>query len=113
MFPYFLSGLYCLKITIKGETLTGPMESGTKASIWIFAVIGAVYGAWMLYASGWQSVLASAVLFGPGILLYLYTQKQKGVKVLPKTTDAVAVVVVLAAFVAAIILMANGTIQLF
>ncbi|MCI7301585.1 basic amino acid/polyamine antiporter [Ihubacter massiliensis] len=113
MFPYFLSGLYCLKITIKGETLTGPMESGTKASVWIFAVIGAVYGAWMLYASGWQSVLASAVLFGPGILLYLYTQKQKGVKVLPKTTDAVAVVVVLAAFVAAIILMANGTIQLF
>lgn len=113
MFPYFLSGLYCLKITVKGETLAGPVEKGTKVSIWVFAVIGAVYGAWMLYASGWQSVLASAVLFGPGILLYLYTQKQKGVKVFPKNTDAVAVVVVLAAFVAAIILMANGTIQLF
>ncbi|MCQ4638337.1 basic amino acid/polyamine antiporter [Anaerovorax odorimutans] len=113
MFPYFLSGLYCLKITVKGETLTGITEGRTKVAVWIFAVIGAVYGAWMLYASGWQSVLASAVLFGPGILLYLYTQKQKGTKVLPKATDAVAVVVVIAAFVAAIILMTNGTIQLF
>lgn len=112
MFPYFLSGLYCLKITVKGETLEGN-RSKTKFGIWVFSIIGAGYGAWMLYASGWQSVLVSALLFGPGILLYIYTQKQKGVKLFPKTTDMVATVVVLVAFVASIILMANGTIQLF
>lgn len=113
MFPYFLSGLYCLKITAKGETMIGVENGGTKAAIWIFAVIGAVYGAWMLYASGWQSVLASAILFGPGVLLYLFTQKQKGEKFFPRAVDAVAVIVVLIAFVAALVLMAKGTISLF
>ncbi len=113
MFPYLLSGLYCLKVTIKGDTLEGVSSGAARAGIWIFAIIGAVYGAWMLYASGWQSVLASAVLFGPGILLYLYTQRQKEIKLFPKTTDAVATAVVLVAFVAAIILMAKGTINLF
>lgn len=113
MFPYFLSGLYCLKATVKGETLEGVESGRTKAAIWIFAVIGSVYGLWMLYASGWQAVLTSAVLFGPGILLYLYTQKQKGIKIFPKATDAVATLVVLAAFIVSIILMANGTISMF
>lgn len=110
MFPYFLSGLYCLKATAKGETLNG---GGSKAATWIFAIIGSVYGFWMLYASGWQAVLSSAVLYGPGILLYLYTQKQRGIKLFPKTTDMVAAVVVVAAFVASIVLMVNGTIQMF
>lgn len=113
MFPYLLSGLYCLKATVKGETLEGVSGGGAKLGVWVFAIIGAVYGAWMLYASGWQSVLASAVLFGPGILIYLYTQKQKGEKIFPKVTDIVATIVVLVAFVAAIVLMANGTIQMF
>lgn len=113
MFPYFLSGLYCLKATVKGETLEGVESGRTKAAIWIFAVIGSVYGLWMLYASGWQAVLTSTVLFGPGILLYLYTQKQKGIKIFPKATDAVATLVVLAAFIVSIILMANGTISMF
>lgn len=113
MFPYFLSGLYCLKATVKGETLEGVESGRTKAAIWIFAVIGSVYGLWMLYASGWQAVLTSTVLFGPGILLYLYTQKQKRIKIFPKATDAVATLVVLAAFIVSIILMANGTISMF
>lgn len=112
MFPYFLSALYCLKITIKGEALQGSTGGG-KAWIWIFSLIGAMYGAWMLYASGWQSVLISALLFGPGLLLYAYTQKQKGVKVFPKTTDMVATIVVLAAFVLSIVLLVNGTINPF
>lgn len=112
MFPYFLSGLYCLKATIKGETLQG-QSGGAKMGTWVFAIIGAVYGLWMLYASGWTSVVSSALLFGPGILIYMYTQKQRGEKLFPKTTDLIATVVVLAAFVAAIILIANGTIQFF
>lgn len=109
MFPYFLSGLYCLKATAKKETLD---NDSSKAATWIFAIIGTVYGFWMLYASGWQSILATALLFGIGILIYLYTQKEKGEKMFPKTTDLVATVVVLIAFIAAIVLMINGTIQL-
>ena len=67
----------------------------------------------MLYASGWQAVLSSAVLFGPGILLYAYTQRQKAEKIFPRVVDTVAVVVVVVAFVLSIMFMANGTIQMF
>lgn len=113
MFPYLLSGLYCLKATVKGETLQGVTSGSTRIWIWIFAIIGSVYGAWMVYSCGWQYVLITALLFGPGILIYIYTQKQKGIKVFPKTTDAVAVIVVLAAFVASIVLLAKGIISPF
>lgn len=112
MYPYFLSGLYCLKATTKGETLRVEDSGKTKAATWIFAIIGAVYGAWMLYASGWQAVLASFVLFGPGILLYMYTQKQKGIKIFPKATDAVATIIVVVLFILSVILLLNGTIQI-
>ena len=113
MFPYLFSGLYCLKMTIRGDTLEGIAGGGTKLSIWFFSIIGAIYGAWMLYASGWQSVLVSTLLYGPGILIYLYTQKQKNQKLFPKTTDLIATLVVLAAFVVSIILLAMGKINPF
>lgn len=112
MFPYLLSGLYCLKITVKGDTLQG-QSGGTRAAVWIFAIIGSVYGAWMVYSCGWEYVLITALLFGPGILIYLYTQKQKGERLFPKTTDLIATVVVLAGFVVSLILLANGTIEPF
>ncbi|MEG2324296.1 MAG: basic amino acid/polyamine antiporter [Anaerovoracaceae bacterium] len=112
MFPYLLSGLYCLKVTAKGEGLNG-VGMSVKAKAWIFAIIGSIYGAWLLYASGWQYILISALLFGPGILMYLYAQKQKGSKLFPRTIDLVGVIVVLAAFVASIILLAKGIITPF
>ncbi|MEG0830287.1 MAG: basic amino acid/polyamine antiporter [Anaerovoracaceae bacterium] len=112
MFPYLLSGLYCLKVTAKGEGLNG-VGMSVKAKAWIFAIIGSIYGAWLLYASGWQYILISALLFGPGILMYLYAQKQKGSKLFPRIIDLVGVIVVLAAFVASIILLAKGIITPF
>lgn len=112
MFPYFFSALYYLKVKIKGEgnELDG---AGPKGWAWMIAILGTVYGGWMLYASGLTYILVSALLFGPGILLYLYARKENGTKFFPKRTDLVAMIVVLIGFVLSIILIAKGTIDPF
>lgn len=113
MIPYFVSALYALKSCGKGE-LTGIYDNaGGKVTTWIFAIIATVYGFWMLYSTGGAAILTCSVLYGPGILLYLYKQKERGTKLFPKTVDLIATIVVVAAFVISIVLMANGTVSMF
>lgn len=112
MFPYIFSALFCLQITIKGEGLENA-GGGEKVKAWFFAILGTVYGAWLLYASGVTYILISALLYGPGTLLYLYTRKEQNQKLLPKTIDKVGFVIMAAAFILSIVFIANGTIQPF
>ncbi|MFV0518146.1 MAG: basic amino acid/polyamine antiporter [Aminipila sp.] len=112
MFPYIFSALYCLQVTIKGDGLENA-TSGEKSKAWIFAIIGSIYGAWLLYASGATYMLISALLYGPGTILYLYTRKQQNEKFLPKSIDKIGLVILVAAFILSIVMLANGTIQPF
>lgn len=111
MVPYLLSGLYNLKLTMKGEGLNG--ENGSSLRVWTITVLAAVYGVWMMYASGLVYVLIMALLYAPGTLLYIYTRKQQGKKLFNTTTDIVACVVIMIGFVASVVLILNGTIAPF
>ncbi len=67
LIPYFLIGAYLLKLAIQTKakwyiTLTGFMAS--------------LYGLWIVYAAGLDYLLLSVVLYVPGILIYLYSNKQ-------------------------------------
>lgn len=110
MFPYLLSALYCLKVTMQGDGLNAV---GPKWWSWMIAILGTAYGAWMLYASGLQYILVSALLYGPGIILYLIARKGSGGKYFPRRTDVIAVTVVLMGFITSIVLISNGTITPF
>lgn len=112
MFPYIFSALYCLKITIKGEGLENSKGS-EKAKAWIFAIIGSIYGAWLLYASGFTYILISALLYGPGTFLYIYTRKEQNERFLPRSIDKIAFGIMAIAFVLSVLMLANGTIQPF
>ena len=113
MIPYFISALYALKSCTKGE-LTGIYENGGQKTLtWIFAIIASVYGFWMLYSTGASAILTCSVLYGPGLLLYIKAQKDKGLKTFPKAVDVIATAVVLVAFVASIVLMATGKVSMF
>ncbi len=112
MFPYIFSALYCLQITMKGEGLEH--SSGIeKSKAWLFAVIGSIYGAWLLYASGVTYILISALLYGPGTLLYIYTRKEQSKQLLPSSLDKITFIIMTSAFVLSIIMLYNGTIQPF
>ena len=112
MFPYALSGLYLLKITISGESTRG-LEGGQRMIAWVVAVLGSVYGLWLLYVSGVTYILISALLYAPGTFLYYWSRKERNLPIFPKTEDKISFAVVAVAFAASIFMIANGSIKPF
>lgn len=113
MIPYMLSAFYALKCCANGETLQG-LSAGRKTWEWIFAIIGSIYGVWMLYASSIAYVLVCALLYAPGIILYIIRRKEENDgPIFPKIYDKVVAVILIVMFVLAIVLLANGTIAPF
>lgn len=111
MVPYVFSAFYYLKLVIKGQGLEA--GNNNKFGAWVIAIVGSVYGAWLLYASGVQYILSMMILLAPGSLMYLYNRKQLNKKMFDTKSDLVVFVCVMAAAITAIVLIANGTIHPF
>jgi len=112
MIPYISSAVFMLLETVKGTTTKGSTGGG-KLGIWLIALLGTIYGAWMLYASGWQYILIMALAYFPGVILYYINQKQKGEKIFPKTYDFVVFIVMAIWFIAAVWALVTGAIAPF
>ena len=68
----------------------------------------------MLYASSIAYVLVCALLYAPGIILYIIRRKEENDgPIFPKIYDKVVAVILIVMFVLAIVLLANGTIAPF
>ena len=107
MIPYMLSAFYAFKLTCKGE-LTEGLSSAGKAFTWIAVILGSIYGIWMLYASSLSYILVCALMYLPGIVLYIIKRREEGGPLFPKTYDKVVFVVLCALFVLFFILLAVG-----
>lgn len=112
MIPYGLSAFYCLKLTMKGFGMENE-SSSSKTKIWIYSILGAAYGVWMIYAAGLQLLLMSSLLYGPGVLLYVYTRKENGEKLFPSNIDKGAVVLIVMGMIYTIYGLVQGSISLF
>ena len=107
--PYMLSMFFAVKTAVRGELTVG--QSGiTKVFTWAFALLGGAYGCWMFYATCISDpyVLIAALLFFPGIIVYVIKRKGAGEKICPKTYDAVIAAAMAVLFVVAIYLVASG-----
>ena len=109
MVPYVFSAFYYLKLMIKKQ---GVEEGGSKAMAWVIAIVGSIYGVWLLYASGLTYILAAVMLYAPGSIMYLYNRKKKGQKYFENTTDLVIFIGVLIALIVAVYMTATGRIVL-
>lgn len=67
LIPYFLIGAYLFKLALQTNAAWYIKFTGFMASI---------YGLWIVYAAGLEYLLLSVVLYVPGILLYLYSNRQ-------------------------------------
>lgn len=67
--PYLLIGLFLLKLSLSGE------GNGLMRTV---ALVSSGYGLWLLYAAGVEYLLLSLLLYGPGLLLFLYSRRQLG-----------------------------------
>lgn len=107
MIPYMLSAFYAFKLSCTGE-LTEGQSGGGKVWTWIAAIIGSIYGIWMLYASSFSYILVCALMYLPGVIVYIIKRKEEGGKIFPKVYDKVVFIILCALFVLFFVLVAAG-----
>jgi arginine:ornithine antiporter/lysine permease len=90
--PYVLSGAYALKLALSGETYDNGSRRARQRDIAV-GLVATVYGLWLVYAAGASFLLMAAVLFAPGILVYLQARREAGARGLAGRDLAIAVVI--------------------
>lgn len=93
MIPFVLSALYCLKTTME-DSKAGLNE--VSPATWLISIIGSIYGFWMLYATGLNNIVISAMMFAPGFLFYAWSRMQHKQKIFSSAVDAAAFLVIAA-----------------
>ena len=107
MIPYMLSAFYAFKLSYTGELTEGLTGSG-KAWTWVAAIIGSIYGIWMLYASSFSYILVCALMYLPGVIIYIIKRREEGGPIFPKSYDKATFILLCALFVLFFILIAVG-----
>src|SRR5262245_19771351 len=75
LIPFFLVSLYGFLLVQRGETYqTRPQE---RTRDLIIAAIAVVYTAFLIYAAGTKFLVLSAILYGPGTVLYFWTRREQ------------------------------------
>jgi arginine:ornithine antiporter/lysine permease len=68
--PYFLVGAFVLKIAIQEKN---------RGSLLLVGLGATIYGIWLLYASGLNYLLLSAILYVPGLYFYVQAKREQGI----------------------------------
>jgi len=74
LIPYFLVAAYALKLVWTGETYAA--EPQQRRRDMILAGLAVVYTAWLLFAAGTKYLLLSAVIYGPGTILFFLARRE-------------------------------------
>jgi arginine:ornithine antiporter/lysine permease len=110
LIPYLFVAAYGLMIAKRGETYDVRPEERQRDLI--LATLAVLYTLFMIYAGGLKYILLSAVLFGPGTVLYFWARREQGKAVFEKTSEWVTFGVIAAAAVYGIYGIATGSISL-
>ena len=112
MIPYLFSAIYYAKVTLSKE---GAELIDKKSLPWekLIGILGTAYGIWLLYAGGVMYLLISAILYAPGILVYIKGKKEKQERYFDNTRDRIAVGVILLIALISLVLILNGSINPF
>ncbi|WP_245184229.1 arginine-ornithine antiporter [Haematospirillum sp. 15-248] len=72
--PYLLSAVFALRCGMRGE-LYGHGVAGRRRAMCVTG-LAALYSLWLLYAAGVDYLLLSALLYTPGIVLYVQARRE-------------------------------------
>ena len=100
MIPFVLSALFCLKTTIEDRRAH---RNNVNFKTWLVSILGTVYGLWMLYATGMDNVIISAMIFAPGVLFYGWSRIQNRQRVFESWMDIGAFALISIGFIVALI----------
>ena len=102
MIPFVLSALYCLKTTLEDNRLR---RSQVNFKTWLISIIGVVYGFWMLFATGIDNVIISAMMFAPGVFFYGWSRLQNKQKIFESVWDIGAFAVIIIGLIVSVAVM--------
>lgn len=112
MIPYFLSALYYEKVSRK--RLGFENSSGREIVLArIFAIVGSIYGIWMLYSSGVEQLLITSILYAPGIIIYALGKREKQAKVFGRSYEVIIAAALVVLAVVSLVFLATGRIDPF
>lgn len=95
--PYVFSGAYAAKLAITGE---GYRPGESRLGALVAGLLATVYGLWLVYAAGPTYLFMCALLYAPGILVYVRARREAGRRVFSPAEACLAVALVLAAVLA-------------
>jgi arginine:ornithine antiporter/lysine permease len=75
LIPFFLVAAYAWKIIRRGETYQEKPQERTRD--YVIASIAVVYTLFLLFTAGLKFTLLSAILYGPGTILYFWTRREQ------------------------------------
>jgi arginine:ornithine antiporter/lysine permease len=90
LIPYLFVAAYGFKVSRRGETYEAKPE-GRQRDL-IIALVAVVYTAFMIFAGGLKFLLLSAILYGPGTVLYIWARREQNLKVF-KPADIIIFVI--------------------
>lgn len=76
LIPFLLVAAYGVLINVRGETYEiRPVE---RTRDLVFAGLATVYTLFLIYAAGMKFLVLSAILYGPGTILYFWARREQG-----------------------------------
>lgn len=109
LIPYLLVAAYGLQLAQSGESYTRD-EAALRRKDLIVAGIATLYALLMVYAGGLKYVLLSAVIYGPGTLLFILAKRERHQRIFSALETVFFVIAMLAA-AAAVYCLARGIIS--
>jgi arginine:ornithine antiporter / lysine permease len=97
LIPFLLVAAYGLLITTRGETYD--LRPAERTRDLIFAGIAVIYTLFLIYAAGVKFLVLSAILYGPGTVLYIWAKREQNKQVFTAVEWAIFAVALLGAAV--------------
>jgi len=111
LIPFFLVAAYGVLIARRGETYeVRPQERRRDA---VITGIALLYTLWLIFAGGLKFLVLSAILYGPGSVLYFWARSEQGKGLLfTRPIDWVVFLAAVVGCIAGIVGLANGYITI-
>jgi arginine:ornithine antiporter/lysine permease len=79
LIPFFLVAAYGFLLARSGETYEASSSERTRDLS--FAGIAVIYTLFLIFAAGMKFLLLSAILYGPGTILYFWARREQKARV--------------------------------
>ena len=103
LIPYLLCAGFCLKLVARRP------HSGAMLAL---ALLGTLYGVWLIYAAGLKYLLLSMILYAPGLGFFLHARRQRGLPAFGNRAEGSVAALVLVLALAALWMIGSGRLTL-